>query len=774
MFLQPIAHSQDQEIGERILKACRKYGIQDERLSLLLLRDPDLTLTDNRFEGTALYWASRKNRPSTVSLLLEAGAGIEDADYFGNTSLMAAAHRGNLEVTEMLLQYDPNAYAQNNNGEIAIQMAEEGGHNQVVELLQEFMASNPQDISPEVKKKNPSMAGVLAANKFLKFKRGKNEGLKRPSKATLSAIIKAKILLKKKVNKNNVVPTIGIKKDKVKEESKDNLKKIIKINLFIGSGGSRKELTEAIEKIRKIKKELGLPDSEFEDDINALKKARGRANWGTLRNKGLNLANASNAFSDEGKKNQDKSALVKLNVLKNIIGAGIKAKNTNDGLKEEKKERVKVKIKAINSLLDIGKKKKEEKEEREVRINSALQKVKALKRFRYGGAAFRRKILEIEKQEKEDLIKALAETNRRLKKEKDDKKAEGSKTLIVINNFIFGNDGSRTKYSEAIDKIRKLQKDLNLPHEDIEDDINSLKDKRGKANWGTLKKKGMALSNSLGAFKQAGESHREKRAKELNEAGKNKLVVLKALLGAGLRAKNNQDLLKKESLDRAQVKINAIKALLSEGEDRREDREDRRVRLKGAMEKIKALKRFINGGMNFRNKINEIKKIEGLELKKAEKKAEERRKREEIERKKKEKILRDKIHTVTNSAGKGYPMSIDNPRKYDCEVKKLHSGKWVVFVKGFKVRGLKEVGRSQAKWFVNTSGSSLRSGRNCSIPSCSDHPVYHPRKRNNTLFFNNRTLNVGNDKPKFLQFYFGSDGGRIINVPLANCVVKNR
>lgn len=786
----PCSFAQDYEIGMRILKACRKYGIQDERLSLLLLREPDLTLTDNKFEGTALYWASRKNRPSTVSLLLEAGAGIEDSDYFGNTPLMAAAHKGNYEVVEMLLQYDPDSYAQNQNGKMAIQMAENGNHTNVVELINEYMSMNPKDISDEEKKSNPSVMGILAATKFLKL-RNKNKKKKTGiPKATLATIIKAKILLKKKVNKRNVTPSIGLGEDNKDNNFNKDIEKLININIFIGSdGGSRSELTEAIEKLRKIKKELGLPPSEFEEEINSLKKARGRANWRSLRRKGLKLSSGMNAFRNIGIKNEKKkikageSAKTKLIIVKSLIGAGIKSKNKNKSLalNKEKPDRVSAKIKAINALLDIGKKKKEEKEEKVVRISKAKEKIKALNRFKTGGASFRNKIKEIEDAEKLALIKAAEDAKKRKEMEDKDEKGKETIKLIVINNFIFGKDGDRTQYTDAIDKIRKLQKDLNLPHEDVEDDINKLKNERGKANWKTAKKD-LVVSNALGAFSRAGESAREKRnqkekekrEKELREAGKNKLVVLKSLLAAGLKAKNNKNLLKKETLDRAKAKVNAINALLSEGEDRREDREDRRIRFKGAIEKIKALKRFKKGGIEFRNKMESIKRKESEALKKAEKIAEKRREREKEKKDREKERERNKRKVVKNPSTGDQEISVDNPKKRNCDVKQLRSGKWVVFVKGFKIRGLKEVSRRNAKWFINTSGITMEEGRSCAVKSCRDYPIYHHGKRSRTLFFNNRTLNVGNKRPSHLQFFHGTNGGRIINVPLANCKVKNR
>src|SRR5210317_1374191 len=81
----------NKETGQRILKATQKFGIVDEDLLTLILKsNPDLNIRDQVYNGTPLYWAAIKNRPTTVKILLNYSAKVNVVDKMGNTPLMGA------------------------------------------------------------------------------------------------------------------------------------------------------------------------------------------------------------------------------------------------------------------------------------------------------------------------------------------------------------------------------------------------------------------------------------------------------------------------------------------------------------------------------------------------------------------------------------------------------------------------------------------------------------------------------------------------------------
>ncbi len=129
----------NRETGERILKATQKFGIQDEDLLTLILKsNPDLNIRDKRYEGTPLYWAAIKNRFSTVKILLNYGAEVNNQDVMGNTALMGASKLGFLEIVQILLPYSPDITLRNKDGKDAIDLAEENGHEEIVTLLRKY------------------------------------------------------------------------------------------------------------------------------------------------------------------------------------------------------------------------------------------------------------------------------------------------------------------------------------------------------------------------------------------------------------------------------------------------------------------------------------------------------------------------------------------------------------------------------------------------------------------------------------------------------------
>ncbi|MFZ9001140.1 MAG: ankyrin repeat domain-containing protein [Bacteriovoracaceae bacterium] len=129
----------NKETGLRILKATQKFGIQDEDLLKLILgSNPELNIRDKIYNGTPLYWAAIKNRPTTVKILLNYKAKVNVQDKMGNTPLMGASQLGFMKVVQLLLPYSPDITIKNKNGKDAIDLAEDNGHIEIVKLLKKY------------------------------------------------------------------------------------------------------------------------------------------------------------------------------------------------------------------------------------------------------------------------------------------------------------------------------------------------------------------------------------------------------------------------------------------------------------------------------------------------------------------------------------------------------------------------------------------------------------------------------------------------------------
>ncbi|KAB8208120.1 hypothetical protein BDV34DRAFT_58181 [Aspergillus parasiticus] len=76
----------------------------EELVEFLVDQGASLDATDNKYERTALLWASRRNLPTLVKLFLEKGASIDDEDCDGQTSLSLAARYGHETVVHLLTE----------------------------------------------------------------------------------------------------------------------------------------------------------------------------------------------------------------------------------------------------------------------------------------------------------------------------------------------------------------------------------------------------------------------------------------------------------------------------------------------------------------------------------------------------------------------------------------------------------------------------------------------------------------------------------------------
>lgn len=101
----------------------------------LLENGADVNMSDLNGR-TALMFAASGPFPETVEILLEKGADVNATDtHEGWTALMFAAGEGQLEVCQVLLRGGADKALKDNDGDQAIDHAENSNHQKVVELL---------------------------------------------------------------------------------------------------------------------------------------------------------------------------------------------------------------------------------------------------------------------------------------------------------------------------------------------------------------------------------------------------------------------------------------------------------------------------------------------------------------------------------------------------------------------------------------------------------------------------------------------------------------
>lgn len=91
------------EYGDTPLHRAAYHGLTD-KARLLLKHNADVSRRAQRGEMPLLYAARPEGHPDTVLALLEGGADVNAADYFGMTALHGAAMIGNVEVARVLIE----------------------------------------------------------------------------------------------------------------------------------------------------------------------------------------------------------------------------------------------------------------------------------------------------------------------------------------------------------------------------------------------------------------------------------------------------------------------------------------------------------------------------------------------------------------------------------------------------------------------------------------------------------------------------------------------
>ncbi|XP_061728069.1 ankyrin repeat domain-containing protein 50 isoform X1 [Cydia pomonella] len=108
---------------------------EDEALTALLKRCPELALVTDATGGTALHAAARAGRASTCCVLLRAGARPDAPDADAWSALRAAAWAGHTEVVEVLLEFGCDVDCVDADNRTALRAAAWSGHECVVARL---------------------------------------------------------------------------------------------------------------------------------------------------------------------------------------------------------------------------------------------------------------------------------------------------------------------------------------------------------------------------------------------------------------------------------------------------------------------------------------------------------------------------------------------------------------------------------------------------------------------------------------------------------------
>ncbi|XP_042474978.1 ankyrin repeat-containing protein At5g02620-like [Macadamia integrifolia] len=117
-----------------------------EVMKVLLKALPELSMTVDLSNTTALHTAATQGHIEVVNFLLEQGSGLAAiARSNGKTTIHSAARNGHLEVVKALLSKEPGMAARNDKkGQTALHMAVKG---QKIELVEELINSDPSLIN---------------------------------------------------------------------------------------------------------------------------------------------------------------------------------------------------------------------------------------------------------------------------------------------------------------------------------------------------------------------------------------------------------------------------------------------------------------------------------------------------------------------------------------------------------------------------------------------------------------------------------------------------
>ncbi|XP_061381523.1 ankyrin repeat domain-containing protein 50 isoform X2 [Danaus plexippus] len=129
----------------------------EDALSVLLKRRPELAQSVDAAGATALHAAARAGRAGTAALLLKAGASPSVADGDGWSPLRAAAWAGHVEVVDVLLEHGCDVDCVDADNRTALRAAAWSGHEAVVARL---LAGGAEAERADAEGRTPLMAAA--------------------------------------------------------------------------------------------------------------------------------------------------------------------------------------------------------------------------------------------------------------------------------------------------------------------------------------------------------------------------------------------------------------------------------------------------------------------------------------------------------------------------------------------------------------------------------------------------------------------------------------
>lgn len=380
--------------GERILKAAQKYGMTDSELNYLIDNTaPDLTLKDPQNGATALIYACVNNRPNMVRILIErGGVDINEVDNNGETCLIGASRKGNIEVIKILLEFNANTSIVGNLNKSAFDYAVEFGHTEVARLLggppkQKVSFKTISKLAID-KKRGTAQAPTLESQKYLqdlgkismiveRMKpvpggKGDLEKLNEVGKTVgFSEVVKNQMQMREKEEEKLRLEQEA-KRAKAKSVMMAKLKAIAAFNNLYLDVSSKNKGSQKGE----IQPPGGTSKLSFSDATSQL-----------MNDMELKLKKKEEEIEKEKEMDIERGATERINAIKALIYAGSKDKNIA-ALKNESPEKLKEKIETIQDLLDV----KESKQIRSISLQTARKKINVINALQSSGRDFQEKI----------------------------------------------------------------------------------------------------------------------------------------------------------------------------------------------------------------------------------------------------------------------------------------------------------------------------------------------------------------------------------------------
>jgi len=121
------------------LIALAAFFNQNEIVKYLLQMGADPSIcSNNPMKVNALHAAVAQNNLPICQMLITHGIDVNISQMKNITPLQASVHRGNIEITKLLLEQDAYVTFKNDDGSNAIDIAEAEGHYTILDLLNTF------------------------------------------------------------------------------------------------------------------------------------------------------------------------------------------------------------------------------------------------------------------------------------------------------------------------------------------------------------------------------------------------------------------------------------------------------------------------------------------------------------------------------------------------------------------------------------------------------------------------------------------------------------